>query len=124
MNTQAFETAYNASRNGTDNFYRHPLVRSFQYSDGVKECAEAGCYWLIDILATEVPKPLRASEAGMVVVKATVADSKAALKATAGDGDPPIWSRNIDYTDLPPGEYEFLVSDEGDRFALILISEY
>ena len=35
MNTQAFLAAYRESRNGANHFVRHPLVRSFIYSNGI-----------------------------------------------------------------------------------------
>jgi hypothetical protein len=38
---------------GTEHYYRHSLVRSVVYTDGVKAMAEqAGAYWLIDAIAT------------------------------------------------------------------------
>lgn len=37
---------------GSENFYRHALVRSILYTDGVQYVAETGgAYWLIDAIA-------------------------------------------------------------------------
>lgn len=124
MNTEQFIQAYNASRNGTDNFHFNPLYRTFIYSDGVKECAEAGCYWLLDILGTELPGFIRERTAGMCVVVVTVKDGKAQIVAEAYDGDPTPYKRSVDFTDMPEGEWMFYVSDEGGRFPCILPSEY
>jgi hypothetical protein len=38
--------------NGTENWYRHGLIRNVAYTDGAQYVAEhAGAYWLLDIIA-------------------------------------------------------------------------
>lgn len=128
MNTEKFIAAYNASRNGANQFFFNPMYRKMQYSDGVKECAEAGCYWLLDIIGTECLKPLRDAGTPMGVVSVVVpkpgTDSGARLELSTEDYTPPAWTRDLEYTDLPKGEWTFFLADEGERFALILPSEY
>lgn len=124
MNTEKFIAAYNESRNGANQFFFNPMYRQMQYSDGVKECAEAGCYWLLDIIGTECLKPLRASGEGMGIIEVHVRDGKANLYMTTSDSAPPIWHRKVEATDMHPGEWTFYLADEGERFALILPSEY
>jgi hypothetical protein len=124
MNNEAFISAYNESRNGANYFVRHWAARSLQFSDGVEQCAEAGCMWLVDIIATECLKPLRDSGEVMGFVTAKVADGQADLSLSVRDGEPPAWSRHIDLTDMPDGEWQFFLADEGTRFALILPKEY
>lgn len=121
MNTEAFIAAYNESRNGCDYFVRHPLVRTFQYTDGVQSCAEAGCYWLLDILATEVPAILRIGD--MTIVYVAARGGKANIRAELTDGVI-AWSRKIDTTDLPNGEWIFYITREDDRVAMILPTEH
>lgn len=128
MDTTTFLDAYSESRNGTDAFYRHPLVRKFAYSSGVKELAETGCYWLLDILATELPQlfPKYAEQSDRCVVRIAAKDGKAALSAEFTDGDV-AWTKQIDITDLPDGEYLLMLANEyeGDTpFRLILLTEY
>lgn len=123
MDTDRFTAAYNESRNGANCFYRHPLVRRFQYSDGVQECAEAGCYWLLDILATELPGVMRRHQESHGYIVVRVADGKATIAFEATEGRP-LWTKAIPHTDMPAGDWTFEVSDEGHRFALILISEH
>ena len=53
MDDQAFKAAYNESRNGSNQMYHHNLVPPFRYTDGVRDCAMAGCYWVLDVVATE-----------------------------------------------------------------------
>ena len=128
MDKQKFIEAYNESRNGTDGFVRHPLVRKFAYSLGVQECAEAGCYWLLDVLATELPAEMRKhkDESNRAIVKVHVSDSQGRIVAEIED-DWVIWSKDIEWTDLPDGEWNFMVSDEGyteSPYRMILLSEY
>ena len=124
MDTTAFKKAYGESRNGASHFIRHGLVRSFQYSDGVGECADAGCHWLVDIAATELPALMRRAGAPSAFLEVHVESGKADLKLTVEDDAPPLWKRDIDYTDMPDGDYTFELADESDRVAMILISEH
>lgn len=123
MDEAKFKAAYNESRNGANFFVRHPLARRFQYSDGVQQLAEAGAYWLLDILATECPQALRKSGEPTGLVEVQVEDSKAEIALSVADDAPPIWTKKIPYTDLPKGIWSFELVDEGERFALILLSE-
>jgi hypothetical protein len=123
MNTEQFINAYNESRNGANYFLRHGLVRKFQFSDGVRQCAEAGCYWLLDIFATESAMVLRKKQENFGVLTVKVKESKATMTMT-GSGDVRLWRKVIDYTDMPEGNWVFYLSDEGERFALILPKEY
>ncbi len=124
MNTEAFTQAYNQSRNGANFFVRHPLARSFQFSDGVQECAEAGCYWLLDIAATEIPAVLRRHQEPMGILYVRVSDDQAKLSLELEDDVPSAWAKTIPWTDLPEGEWVFEIVDEGERVAMILITEH
>lgn len=124
MDEAKFKEAYNEPRNGANQFFRHPMMPLLEYSDGVKDCFEAGCYWLLDIISTECLAPARAHDKSPYLFTAEVAAGKALLTLTWSDTKPPIWSRNIDYTDLPAGRWVFELVDERSRFALTLISEH
>lgn len=123
MNTAEFLTAYRESRNGANQFYRHPLVRSFIYSDGVKECADAGLYWLLDILATECLKPVRTAEQ-QGIVSMRVRNGTANLSLSFEDDAPDAWSKKIDWTDAPDGDYSFVIGPNEVGVSMILLSEY
>lgn len=126
MNTEAFISAYNESRNGTDGFHFNPLYRNFLYSDGVKACAEAGCYWLLDILGTELTRPMfKQHDSTLCIVKVKVADQRASITGEFEDGDTRPYKREVEYTDLPEGNWMFYVSDDGDgKLRCILPKEY
>ena len=123
MNANAFKKAYGESRNGANQFFRHGLARGFVFSDGVNDCANAGCRWLVDIAATELPAVLRRKNENMGTLKATVAKRKAKLTMD-GSGDVRLWARSIDYTDMPDGEWVFLITVDGPESVMILVSEY
>ena len=126
MNTEAFLKAYRAIRNGTENFYFNPLYRKFLYSDGVKECAEAGCYWLLDILGTELPAEFKRAKENTCMVYVVVKNQAAEIIAKFHDDDQTPWTKKITYTDMPEGTWEFYVMYEGPEFGYrcILLTEY
>lgn len=123
MDAQKFTQIYNESRNGCNHFVRHPLVRYFQYSDGVQDLAEVGCYWLLDIAATELPKVMRKAGEPHGILSTIVKNGKARLTFSPTD-ELNLWTKKIPYTDLPDGTWSFELADEGERFAMILISEH
>lgn len=126
MNTTQFQAAYGASRNGTDNFHFNPLYRRFHYSDGVKECAEAGCYWLLDILGTELPAVFRKNlEATLMSVSVKVGANRSVTITGAFADDQVDYKRKVAWSDLPAGQFNFLVSNDGDGILrCILLTEY
>jgi hypothetical protein len=105
----ALQRLMGQSRNGSNSFYRHPLVRRFLYTDGVREVAElAGAYWLLDIIATEtIGLPQWIAPQGSGIVRVVSANGKADIDLTFVDGAPPVWTRHIDITDFPEGEWAF-----------------
>jgi hypothetical protein len=123
MNTDAFKRAYGESRNGTDKYHRvNPFVRRFLATDGVKECAEAGCYWLLDIFATELPPLLKVGDFG--VIKVEVVGSKLRAVMETDDDKPPVWVKTVDYTDMPDGEWMFYINNDGEHVICCLPTEY
>lgn len=120
MNQLKFSQVYNESRNGANYFVRHPLVRRFQFSDGVQDLCALGCYWLLDILATELKIP----EGEMCLVKVAVSNQKAKIEGRLSDDGAADYNKKIDYTDMPTGEWVFYITNEGERVAMILPSEY
>jgi len=127
MNTEAFKATYAESRNGINNWVRHPLFRNFLYSDGVRDLAESGCYWLIDIMATELPAVFKANpRETFMIVKVKVAGSKARIEGSLDD-DSLDYRRKVDYTDMPDGTWMFYVmkDDPADpTINCILPTEY
>lgn len=115
MDQKSFLDTYTSPRNGADYYvkYGHLMV-----SSGVRELAETGCFWLLDVVATEfLPLAKRTPDLG--IVYALVRDSKANVRIEFDD-DVVAHAKHIPYTDLPDGEFKFLLQDS----VFILLSEY
>lgn len=104
---------YNLLRqhSGADEVFYHSLVRNFFYTPGVRDFAKnagQGAYWLLDILATEPAITKLVNKEGFGLVLLTVKGTKAVLTVAGDSGIPPVFSRDLDYTDCPeaPGSEE------------------
>lgn len=101
----------NQSRNGADRIIRYsPFFPRFLISNGVEELAEAaGCYWLLDMLAAELaPKLTQAIADGKMatgLLEMAVEGGKASITFSIRDGVPPMWQRDVSYTDFPEGHW-------------------
>lgn len=124
MDIEKFKRAYGESRNGANVLVRHPLVRSFVMSDGVKDCADCGCWWLMDIIATEVPWLMKDTKETLATITVKVKKGKASITASGHQDVPLPWKRAGIWTDMPEGEWVFLVSDNDDHRLILLVSEY
>jgi hypothetical protein len=100
------------SRNGMNCAIRYnPMTPRFIISDGVELLAKtAGCYWLLDILATELePKLLTTINEGEVttalVTLYVYEDRSAKVIATTADDVPPFWTKDVASTDFPAGQW-------------------
>lgn len=129
MDDDRFITAYRESRNGTENFYFNKVVPNFYYSDGVRECAQAGCYWLLTLFATTVVEELhkRNIQPGdLAIVKVAVDSEQATLTVELKDMDTNPYIHHVDYTDMPSGDWNFYIAYEGPEtgYRCILPSEY
>ena len=128
MNIEALHKAINESRNGANFFVRHPLCRSVAYSDGVQEVAQAGCWWLIDILSSELPEKfkLNSDVSSFCVIQVRVDQSRAQITAEFEDGVI-AWKRVIEWTDLPDGVITLYMADDQDGpspYRIILPTEW
>lgn len=105
---------------GTEQIYRHSLVRHIVYTDGVQHVAEAGeAYWLIDKIACAQLEPRHAGQE-FQLWKLTVNDDLSAdLTCTDGNGTI-ISQERIGYTDFPLPEIKLYVTNR----TILLPSEY
>lgn len=123
MNTPEALRAQLAGHSGGGDQYRHAFNRTCTYTEGVRDFAEhagGGAYWLLDILMTQ-PEILTAQrKCGIVFIDLEVADGKAVLNVKEDSGIPPLYTRNIDFTDCPEGTWKFFFGDS----VLMLPGEY
>jgi len=105
---------------GTETWTRHGLNRNMLCTDGVMYFAENagnGAFWFLDIVATELMM-LHKKEPCLVITLASK-DGKATITADDGN-DRVLYTREIEYTDCPPGDWKFYLVDN----VLLLPSEY
>jgi hypothetical protein len=85
---------------GSEQVYRHSLMRNMLYTEGVQYLAEkAGAYWLLDKVATMQLEP-RVKAEEFQAWKLKVADSKATLTCEDGNGNI-VHKEEIEFTDFP-----------------------
>ena len=88
---------------GSEHWYRHGLVRSILFTDGVKYVADAaGAYWLLDeiALAQKGEKAVAAEE--FQVWRLTVKPDHTAVLACEDGNDNTVFEKAIPFTDFPP----------------------
>lgn len=107
---------------GTEQYFFHPLVKQFNYTDGVRYFARNagghGAYWFLDIVATEFfHHPSRDHDFAAITLK--VKDSSAVISMDDGNGRV-IWNRAIEFTDCDEGEWKFYLIGN----VMLLPSEY
>jgi hypothetical protein len=106
---------------GSENWYRHGLVRDVLFTDGVKHVADAGgAYWLIDEIALAQRYEKRVAVEEFQHWKLTVKeDHTATLACDDGNGNV-AYSKRIPFTDFPLEEIAFYFANK----TLLLPSEY
>jgi hypothetical protein len=106
---------------GSEQWYRHAMVRDILYTDGVKYVAETGgAYWLIDEIAfAQRFDKLLAAEKFQSWKLTVNSDHTATLDCEDGDGNA-VFSKTIAYTDFPLAEITLYFINN----TILLPSEY
>ena len=106
---------------GSEQWYRHAMVRDILYTDGVQYVAEtAGAYWLIDEItfAQRFDKLLAAEEFQSWKLNVN-SDHTATLTCEDGNGGV-VFTKAIEYTDFPLAEITLFFLNN----TILLPSEY
>lgn len=91
---------------GTENWYRHALVKNMLYTDGVKYVIETcGAYWLLDIIATEYFPNLE-KFGGFLTIEMKSLGSTGRITVTDGNENI-LKKRSIAFTNFPTGSVTF-----------------
>jgi hypothetical protein len=106
---------------GSEQWYRHALVRSILFTDGAKYLADhGGAYWLLDEIALANRYEQAVTAEGFQLWKLTVhPGQKATLACEDGNGRE-VFRKAIDYTDFPLEEVTLYFTDN----VILLPSEY
>lgn len=105
---------------GSEQWYRHSLVRSITYTDGAKYVADhGGAYWLLDEIALAQKFSPAVNAELFQVWKLTVSDRVGLLTCDDGNGNV-VYQKPIPFTDFSLPEIEFSFTDN----VILLPSEY
>ena len=119
--TKALKKADLYQFTGTEQWYRHTIVRSVLYTDGAKYVAEqGGAYWLLDEIAfTQKSNAVVAAEEFQVWKLHVQPDSSGTLICEDGNSNV-IFSKPLEYTDFPLPEITLYFTNN----VILLPSEY
>jgi len=105
---------------GSEQWYRHSLVRSIVYTDGARRVAEAGgAYWLLDEIALAQHAAKIAAQEFQVWSLAVAEDRSAELACEDGDGHT-VFRKKIPFTDFPLARIQLYFTNK----TILLASEY
>jgi hypothetical protein len=106
---------------GSEQWYRHGLVRDVLFTDGARRVADTGgAYWLLDEIAlAQRSEKLLAGEEFQVWKLTVKADKTATLTCDDGNGNI-VFTKAIRFTDFPLEEITFYYTNK----TILLPSEY
>ena len=119
---------------GSENFYRHSLMRAVIFTEGCAFLSLNGASWLVDEIAIaqhakaligeqfQSWKLLVNQESRSALLLAT--DGGAALNARGEPIYRELYRKTIPYTDFPVEEIRLYVCSNGDGKTIMLASEY
>jgi hypothetical protein len=108
---------------GTDAYHKFGLFPDVA-TDGAMYLAEkAGAFWLLDEIVARLREMKYHAKDYFVVAKLTVSDSTGVLTLDDGNGNV-FLTKKIGFTDYPDPEVTLFVSWNGDRWVLMVPSEY
>lgn len=133
-----------AGFSGSDQFYRHGLLRRFVYTQGVATMAEqCGAHWLIDVAAShQANRAMQRICEGFQLWTLQQLDGRSAVVTCRRDtNEAPAVTQELEFTDFPfarlsggsPGvdrgddgrvSFSFYVCDNGQGWTMMLKSEY
>ncbi len=104
---------------GTTQWYKHSMIESIVYTDGVRYVAENGkAYWLVhEIMTSQLIKAVKAEQFQVWIL--VVQDYSGVLTCDDGNGNI-VYKKEIHYTDFPLPEIKFYFVDN----VLMLPGEY
>jgi hypothetical protein len=112
---------------GTNEYHRLTMIKNFLVTDGVKLFAEAAsAHWLLDVVMSYLPKISKIDDYFFVPTIKVNDNNEGALQIhhEFNGKKKTIVKQEIEYTDLPAGDYKFFLFKENGRFLMICPSEY
>ena len=117
-----------AEYSGSETFTRvSPLYPNFVATEGVVFLAEnAGCFWLLDMIASHLPSVLAASETFAVVLLVLDVEGSGAVFKLVDDVPAGVVyvEQVIEYTDFPLSQIKLYIATDGEYWTVMLPGEY
>jgi len=105
---------------GTGQYHRLSMLPGILCTDSIKELADiAGAYWVIDLITSYNPAKFRKAHP-FQFWKMKVEDNKAMITMREDSGKPIVVSQMIQYTDFPPGTWEFWVVEATPEYSVLM----
>lgn len=110
---------------GSERFFKHSLVQSVIYTEGVRHLARAaGAYWLVDEIALANCRPsVKAEEFQCWRLTRAAEGNGAALVCDDGNGMV-LFSKGIEFTDFPLASILLYCEFNGAGHTILLPSEH
>lgn len=134
MITQENELTYGKIENllnqciGSERFYRHALIKSLVYTEGMQAFAEyANAYWFIDCVASylhTISKNNMKHQDFFNIVGVKVKDNSGHFYVRHDSNTRKYIKQDIPFIDLPNGEYTFYLIYNGQGYTLLVKTEY
>lgn len=121
QDTRQLTAGYLRQFTGSEQWYRHGIVRDVLFTDGAKFVADqGGAYWLLDeiALAQRFEKNVAAEEFQLWTLTVNP-DHTATLACEDGNGNA-VYSKAIEYTDFPLAEIALYFTNK----TILLPGEY
>ncbi len=98
---------------GTDNWYRHPVVKRILYTDGIRHMMiQAAAYCLIDEIAFQPYHPrLKSEELQVWTLTVNFKETTGILTCDDGNGRV-LYATQIPYTDFPLAEIKIYFTND------------
>jgi hypothetical protein len=107
---------------GSEQWFRHSLVRTITYTEGAQYLAEhGGAYWLLDeiALANRYEASVKGEEFQVWKLRRDAEGNGAGLSVEDGNGNE-VYRKRIEYTDFPLPEIDLWCTNN----VILLPSEY
>lgn len=112
---------------GTFHYYKLTLIPNVLFTDGMAFLAnEASCFWLMDLIAINLTMVIKKDhpqeDFSCIKFEKTEGDSCVVIFEDGNDNE--LFRQDVEYTDLEFEELKFFGQFDGEKWVVMLPSEY